>query len=315
MSKHFIRPDTQNLLDMIAQANVAAASQIGAQAAREMFAGAVRLDAPEVSLPVRRDLTMPGSSGDPVPLRLYDSREDRGPTAAVLYLHGGGFTIGSLDNFAPLCSEITRALDLPVIAVDYRLAPENPWPAAPDDSEAAARWLAQSPAELGLDITGLVIAGDSAGGALTAITAQALRDKAAAVPLLCQWLLYPTVDMAGDYPSLKEFAQGFYLRTREIRWFNECYAPDPASWRASPILGNASGLAPAVIHAAGLDPLRDQGRAYAAKMVEAGVPTTYLEAPGTVHSFAIMRAALPSATADLAASIAAVKTMIGRVAR
>jgi acetyl esterase len=315
MSRHFIRPDVQFLLQKIAELAAPSVTELGPEGAREMMRRSARLDLPEAELAVRRDLAMqgPGSraSGEAIPLRLYDPRETRGPSPALLYFHGGGFVIGNLDSHASLCSHIARELDLPVIAVDYRLAPEHPWPAGPEDCEAAARWVASGPAELGFAVSGLVLAGDSAGGALAAITAMALRDQAAEAPTLCQWLIYPTVDLgSGSYRSLREFAKGYFLETREIVWFNTLYAPDPESWRASPIKGEPSGLPPAIIHTASLDPLRDQGRAYAAKLVEAGVQTLLLEAEGAVHNFAIMRAALPSVTKDLDTALAGVRLFL-----
>ena len=308
---HFVRPDVQFLLQKIRELAAPSVTELGPEGAREVMRRSARLDLPEVPLAVRRNLSIPGPGGDPLPLRLYDPRQRRESSPALLYFHGGGFVIGDLDSHASLCSHIAKELDLPVIAVDYRLAPEHPWPAGPDDCEAAARWVASSPAELGFPVSGLALAGDSAGGALAAITAMALRDEAAAVPVICQWLIYPTVDLgAGSYRSLREFAKGYFLETREIVWFNGLYAPDTESWRASPIKGMATGLPPAVIHTASLDPLRDQGRAYAAKLAEAGVPTLLLEAEGVVHNFAIMRAALPSVTKNLDTALAGVRLFL-----
>jgi acetyl esterase len=311
MSRHFIRPDVQSLLKKIAELSPPSVTEYGPDGAREMMRRSARMDLPEAELAVRRDLTMPGPDGSPIPLRLYDPRESRAVSPVLLYFHGGGFVIGDLDSHASLCSCIARELDLPVVAVDYRLAPEHPWPAGPDDCEAAARWVASSPVELGFEVSGLVLAGDSAGGALTGITAMALRDEPGPAPVICQWLIYPTVDLGrGSYRSLREFARGYFLETREIVWFNGLYAPDTESWRASPIKGNAEGLPPAIIHTAALDPLRDQGRAYAAKLADAGVQTLLLEAEGMVHNFAIMRAALPSVTKDLETALAGVRLFL-----
>lgn len=311
MSRHFVRPDVEFLLGKIAELAAPSVIEVGPEGARDMIRRSARLDLPEIELPVRRDLHIPGPGGAPLPLRLYDRREKREASPAVLYFHGGGFVIGNLDSHASLCSYIAQELDLPVIAVDYRLAPEYPWPAGPDDCEAAARWLAASPAELGFTVSGLVLAGDSAGGALTAVTSLALRDEPAATPVICQWLIYPTVDLGrGDYRSLREFAKGYFLETREIVWFNGLYAPDAESWRASPIKGAPEGLPPAVIHTASLDPLRDQGRAYAARLAEVGVQTLLLEAEGVVHNFAIMRAALPSIGKDIDAALAGVRLFL-----
>jgi acetyl esterase len=126
-------------------------------------------EADPLRLAVIRDLTAPGPAG-PVRVRLYDARETRAPGPMVVFFHGGGFVIGDLDTHHAFCTEIAAALDLPVVAVDYRLAPEHPFPAAPDDCEAVTRWVATSPAELGRTVTGLILTGDSAGGNLTIVT-------------------------------------------------------------------------------------------------------------------------------------------------
>lgn len=311
MTKPFVRPDVQQLLDQIAAANAPPASQLGVEGARAIMKRLAAMDAPAPPLAVLRDTEISGPGGHSIPLRLHDTRAVRDSGPALLYLHGGGFTIGDRDCYQSLCSALAAALDMPVISVEYRLAPEHPYPAAPDDCEAAARWLAESPGELGMAVSGLVICGDSAGGNLTAVTALALRDTPAAAPVLLQWLLYPLTDMGGGYRSMREFGKGYFLDVREIAFFNECYAPDAESWRASPMKADAGGLPPALIHTAGLDPLRDQGRAYAAKLAEAGVTVGYLEAEGTVHSFAIMRGAVPSGQADFIRSVAVAKALLG----
>src|SRR3546814_4738954 len=136
----------------------------------------VLADVPVGELAVELDLHCPGPGGE-IRLRLFDAREMQAPGPAVVFFHGGGFVLGDLDTHAPFCAEAARQLDLPVIAVDYRLAPENPWPAGPDDCEAAARWIAGSPEQLGRVVTGLALCGDSAGGTLSIVTAMALRDR------------------------------------------------------------------------------------------------------------------------------------------
>ncbi|MDB5717229.1 MAG: Alpha/beta hydrolase fold-3 protein, partial [Sphingomonas bacterium] len=202
------------------------------------------------------------------------------------------------------------ALDLPVVAVDYRLAPEHAWPAAPDDCEAAARWIAANPAELGRAVTGLVLAGDSAGGTLTIVTALALRDQPAAVPVIAQWPIYPAADLNGDYPSSTQFADGYFLTSEGMTWFSECYRSDPSHWRGSPMLRDQAGMPPTLVVTASLDPLRDQGRAYAAATIRAGVPTVYREAVGNIHGFCNMRRAIPSSEGDIAGCLVALKAII-----
>ncbi|WBO24643.1 alpha/beta hydrolase [Sphingomonas abietis] len=281
-----------------------------ARAMMRAMAGVADLETGPIA--VKRDLTMPGPDG-PIGLRLYDRRESREPGPVVVFFHGGGWVVGDLDGYDSACAAIARGLDLPVVSVDYRLAPEHRWPAAPDDCEAAARWIAAAPAELGLTPTGLVLAGDSAGGNLTIVTALALRDTPAALPVLAQWALYPAADMVNHYPSYKNLGEGFVLTEETMRWFNDHYRPDVSHWRASPMQADFAGLPPALVTTAGLDPLRDQGRAYAAALAQAGVAVSYREAIGNVHGFLNLRRAIPSSVKDVQTSLIALKSLIEEV--
>jgi acetyl esterase len=218
--------------------------------------------------------------------------------------------IGDLDHYEASCAEIARVLDLPVVSVDYRLAPEFPWPAGPDDCEAATRWVAQSPVALDRGVTGVILAGDSAGGALALVTAMALRDNPAAVPAIAQMLLYPVTDLSADYPSHEEFKAGYLLEMEAMKWFSKCYGADNRHWRASPILGRLNRLPATLVVTAGLDPLRDEGRALAAAAVQAGVPTVFREAAGMIHGFLNFRRAIPSAVDDLRGGLVQLKVLI-----
>lgn len=260
---------------------------------------------------VIKDLACPGPAG-PIPVRFYDVRESRDPSPVVLFFHGGGFVIGDLDTHNSLCTELSAELDLPVLAVDYRLAPEHPFPAAPDDCEAAARWLASSPAELGRTVTGLVTIGGSAGGNLATVTARALIDQPAKAPMLLQVLLYPATDESQD-GSMARFAEGHFLTKLAMDWFYSLYQPTSGDPRAFPLHAEARGMCPSIVATAGLDPLQDQGRRLAAKLVQAGVDTTYLHIAGMTHDFSSTRKALPSAAAATAKIIAAMKLMLTRV--
>ena len=266
-------------------------------------------DLPVGDLALIRDLSIPGPAGA-IRARLYDPRQTREPGPAVVFFHGGGFVIGDIDTYDSFTAEMARQLDLPVISIDYRLAPEAPWPAAPDDCEAAARWIAGNPAELGRNVTSLVLSGDSAGGNLTIVVAAALRDAAADVPVIVQAPIYPAADMANDYPSFDQFAEGYLLTRAGMIWFDGHYAADKEDRRASPMKGNLAGMPPAVVITASLDPIRDQGRAYAAALVQAGVAVTFREAKGIVHGFITLRKAVPSAAGDVAGYLAALKTAI-----
>lgn len=279
--------------------------ELGPETARQMMRAARDLTDPPIgALGIDEIFMIQGPAG-PIPAQRFDPRERRGAGPVVLFLHGGGFVIGDIDTHAPLAAEMARALDLPVVSVGYRLAPEHPWPAAPDDCEAAARWLAGQP-----DTTALIVAGDSAGGTLATVTAMALRDRPAAVPVIAQGLLYPATDMARAHPSLRDFADGYFLTRAMLDWFVACYAADLSDVRAAPMRGELAGLPPAVIMTAECDPIRDQGRAYAAALAKAGVAVTFREARGTIHGFATLRKAIPSGVGDLAAFLLALKAAI-----
>ena len=308
----FVRDDVRTLLDMMKAMNRPPVEEVGAVAGREGMRAMGQIgEAEPKDLAVIKDVTCPGPDGD-VPCRFYDSRESREAGPAVLFLHGGGFVIGDLDVYHSLCTEFAHRLDLPVLSVDYRLAPEAPFPAAPDDCEAAARWLASSPEALGREVTGLVISGDSAGGNLTIVTTNALRDAPAAVPVLVQAPIYPVADEAGKHESYRNFKEGYFLTGKTMAWFDAQYAPDPESPRNLPMHGDCSDAPPTVLCTAGLDPLRDSGRAYAASLVKNGTEVTYLEFPGIIHGFFTMRKAIPSGQADVETFIDAVGATLGR---
>lgn len=310
MTEHYTRPDVAQLLAMLNVLTGPKMHELPPEGARALYlASKDMVDLPLGELAVIRDLEAPGPAG-PIPLRLFDVRADRAGGPVVVFFHGGGFVIGDLDTHASFCAEISRQLDLPVVAVHYRLAPEHPFPAAPEDCEAAARWIATSPAALGLTVTGLVPAGDSAGGNLTVVTAMALRDAPAAVPVIAQFPIYPTVDKAEHYASYDLFNQGRVLTKEGMAWFDAAYAVTEGDWRGAPLHASHKDMPPTVVLTAGLDPLRDQGRAYASALIAVGVPVVYREAAGNIHGFVTMRQAIPSAQADVAGALAALKALI-----
>ena len=306
----YVRPDVRGFLDFLNSLPGPKSHEVGAAQARQQYLAMKDVaDLPEGELATVLNLSIPGPAG-PIPARLFDAKAHREPGPALLYYHGGGFVIGDIDTHASFCAEMARMLDLPVISVDYRLAPEHCWPAAPDDAEAAARWVADSPAELGRRVTGLVLSGDSAGGTLTIVVAMDLRDRPAAVPVIAQLPFYPAADLGTDYPSFQQFAEGHLLTKASMEWFADCYAADLQHARGNPMQGDLAGLPPAVVVTASLDPIRDQGRAYAAALVKAGVPVIFREAAGNIHGFVTLRKAIPSAAGDVAAALAAAKTLI-----
>ena len=310
MSDLFVRPDVRRFLDTLklnprpalTAENIAYLRPLAPQ-------GMTMLEPPIGELGLIRDNVMPGPGGE-MPLRIFDARAERAAGPAVVFFHGGGFVIGNIDTHASMCAEIARGLDLPVISVDYRLAPEHPWPAAPDDAEAATRWIAANCAIFGRVITHLVLCGDSAGGTLAIVTALALRDTPACVPIIALIAFYPGTDLTGRYVSSDLFGNGFGLDAADLDFYNDAFAPTPGHWRAAPLLVDQTGMPASLIVTATLDPLRDQGRAFAAKLVAAGVATTYREFSGTIHGFLGFRRAIPSAQSAMVTVLQIARAMI-----
>lgn len=272
------------------------------QEAREAFRRlTVDSRRPEHVVPVGsvEDATVPGPAGD-LRARVYRP-ESPGPTATVLLFHGGGWVIGDLDTHDELARSICRDCAAVVVSVEYRLAPEAPFPAAVEDAVAATGWAAGNLARLGGDDR-LAVAGDSAGANLAAVVAQQLRDHGGPA-LAAQLLVYPATDMLGDYASRTHNGRGYFLDLPTMGWFLGHYAPDRVLHpdpRLSPLRhGNLSGLPPAVVVTAEYDPLRDEGEAYARALAEAGVPVTLRRFDGLIHGFADMGRFAPRARAAL----------------
>lgn len=313
----FVRPDVQAYLDamkkqprppMNAQ-TVAMIRKIPPTMLEKMYAAMG--DAPMPALAVDRKLTMPGPGGT-MDLRLFDTRAERAPGPVLVFFHGGGFVAGSIGSHASLAAEIGRQLDVPVVSVEYRLAPEAKWPAASDDAEAAARWVAANGEALGRSATSLILSGDSAGGTLTLLTALALRDRPAAVPVKLAIPIYPMADASRPYPSMAKFSAGFGLDKPDMDFFTAAYAADKNSPRHSALLAKLRGFPPTVLATASLDPLHDGGLAFAKKLKAAKVPVSYYEAEGIIHGYTTFRKAIPSAQNDLDAIMALARNMLAK---
>jgi acetyl esterase len=225
---------------------------------------------------------------------------------ALVWFHGGGFVFGSIESHDGICRGLASQSGAVVISVDYRLAPEHPFPAAVDDATAATKWILSNAGSLGLDPRAIAVGGDSAGGNLAAVVSLALRGSAL-VPAF-QLLVYPATDFTRSEPSHKLFGSGLVLTTESMDWFVENYLPSASTHRdprASPLFArDLTGLPPAFVLTAGFDPLRDEGRAYADRLREAGVVVEYVCAEGAVHGFANMAGSLrePSRVLGLLAS-------------
>jgi acetyl esterase len=235
------------------------------------------------------DRTIAGPGGD-LPLRFYTPRGLTGPAPALVFLHGGGWIYGDLDSHDATCRFLAEEAQVRVVAVDYRLAPEAPFPAAVDDAWAAWTWVVQQAAGLGIDPDRIAIGGDSAGGNLAAVVAQqAVRDGGPAPAF--QLLIYPVTDFDGRSVSRSTYADGFFLTKGFMDLAEENYLvgdEDRRDPRLSPLHHDPSGVAPAYLVTAGFDPLLDEGAAYAEKMRAAGVAVEYVCEEGLIHSFANM---------------------------
>ena len=309
---HVVREDVRAFLDMLKMMGGKGVEEVGAVEGRvQMRTLGALAESPPRSLASVRNMSCPGPAGE-IPLRFYDARKEREAGPCVLFIHGGGFVIGDRDVYHSLCTEIAARLDLPVVSIEYRLAPEHPFPAAPDDCEAAARWIASSPAELGREVTGLVITGDSAGGNLTIVTTNQLVADPADVPVIVQAPIYPVASDITRHRSFAEFSDGYLLTGATMSWFTRQYAGDPEDPRNVPMIGDCSNTPPTVVCTAGLDPLRDSGREYAAHLIQLGSEVVYLEFPGIIHGFTTLRKAIPSGQQDLDAFLDAVHLMVER---
>ncbi|MHB8293883.1 MAG: alpha/beta hydrolase [Acidimicrobiales bacterium] len=245
-----------------------------------------------------------------VPARLYQPSKNEG--VLVVYLHGGGWTIGSLETHDRVCRRLANASGASVLAVDYRLAPEYPWPASVDDTVAVLGSLRAGLASLVDAPRVLAVCGDSAGGTLAALACIRLRDEDPGALPDHQVLLYPNTDLAGTCPSMVDKATGFGLDADAVRFFSSQWVPDPARWAGpgvSPLHAlDLSGLPPALVVTAEHDPLRDEGEAYARRLSDAGVEVELRREAGLVHNFMMLDEVSPAcaAAADrVAADLAA----------
>jgi acetyl esterase/lipase len=289
-------PQAHALLSRLSAAAPGSASV--AEARRAYREGRLALAPPPLALAETRDFFLAGGAGE-IGARYYRPLGEKAGEAlpAVVYFHGGGWTCGDLDTHDSVCRGIAAQGRCTVIAVDYRMGPEHKFPAAVDDAIAAVRWVAANASGLSIDPSRLAVAGESAGGNLAAVAAIALRESGAALAM--QVLVYPVVDQAADTESMKLFASGYSLTVDVLRWYQKQYLRDDADrgdWRASPLrAGDHARLPHAYIVTAGFDPLRDEGKAYADRLSQAGVPVIYECFEGMIHGFLPMGGVLAAA--------------------
>lgn len=265
---------------------------------REIFAKTTSLlGLPAPAVAKISEVQIPGPNGDIRSKIIFPkspaARSDSLPI--LIYYHGGGWVIGSPEtHIGETCFYASEANCIVVIP-DYRLAPEHPFPAAPTDCYAVLEWVAENAHDIGGDANKIALAGDSAGGNLSAVVAQMARDRNGP-RLALQLLIYPATRMGATTQSYKDFNEGYFLTGQAMDWFFNHYLKQPAQWddpMASPLLAkDLTGLPPAYIMTAGFDPLRDEGKAYADRLREAGVPIDYVCYEGQIHGFVSMAGAL-----------------------
>lgn len=285
---------THALLRLMALARQPEMHQGGPKLAREHMDRSAKVAEPrgdfELSI---RDSRIPGPVGD-VPLRIYTPMAGEAPRPVLVYLHGGGFVVGSIDSHDGLCRALAHSASMVVVSVGYRLAPEHPFPAGLEDAIAATRWIIANAASLGGDPSRVAIGGDSAGGNLA--TGVALECRNDPIPPAFQFLLYPATDATRSLPSHRHFREGFFLTEASVSWFLDNYVRDLREHdnpRVSPLFTkDLAGAPPALVVTAGFDPLRDEGRAYAERLREAGVAVELREYAGAIHGFLSMAGVL-----------------------
>lgn len=306
-------PQAQMIIDMINGAGGApspADENEKVLGSRAGYTGWWSMNGPGPEVSEVRDVQMLRDGGPPIPARVYIPTED--PNAPiVVFFHGGGMVIGSMDDYDGTCRQLAVASGAVVVNVEYRLAPEAKHPAQTDDAIAATRWVAEHASDLGGNPDKLIVAGDSAGGALAALTAIAARNDG--LPKIAlQMLLYPVVDWAGTFPSIEENGVGNFLTKETMEWFRMHYLGDE-NWTDPSVsawyVEDLSGLPPAWIMTTSHDPLRDEGEAYAKRLEEAGVPTTLTRVDGVFHAFFGQTNLLELAGTAMADAAAAIKAV------
>ncbi len=302
-------PQVKVLLDGLAALDAAPLYQMTPDEARALYAE--MKDPLEVPIGKIEDRTLPGPGGD-IPVRLYTPVAGGGSALPVLvYFHGGGWVIGDLETHDALCRSLANESGCKVMAVDYRLGPENPCPAAVEDAYACVEWVERNGAGVGIDVNSIGVGGDSAGGNLAAVVCQ-LSQARKGPAIRHQLLIYPVTDTDTDTSSYRSFGEGFFLEKATMEWFFDQYAGGEFD-RTSPLIAplqatSFARLPPAYVVTAGHDVLRDEGMAYATALKAAGVETVLVDYPSMIHGFFNLQAmvdASRSAVADAAKAVGA----------
>lgn len=293
-------PQAQAVAEMLSQFPLPDYASLSVTQYRDVLASFPLMPALDDDLASVQDSTLTGAAG-PLKIRIYRPKAS-GLHPLTVFFHGGCFVSCGLDTHDNLCRRLAAQASCMVVSVDYRLAPENPFPAGIDDAVAAVRWLHTNAGQMGIDLTRIAVAGDSAGGAIATVVAGQLRGTD--IPICHQLLLYPVTDSACDSPSQRELTTAPMLTSETMRWSWRQYLPNEQARqdpRASPShQTDLKGMAPATIITAEVDPLRDEGEAYARALVESGVYVTQRRWIGHFHGFASMLGTLDAAAEALA---------------
>jgi acetyl esterase len=297
------------LLEQIAEAGVPPINEMAPSDARLAAEGFIELAGPPEPVAGVTNQTLPGNGHD-IPVRIYTPAEGDAPWPCLVYFHGGGWVIGTLDTVDAICRMVANRAGCKVVSVDYRLAPEHKFPTPFDDCFAALNWVRANALDIDVDPDRVAVGGDSAGGNIAAAAALETRDDGGP-PLRYQLLVYPVMDHRFDTPSYTDNADGYLLTRDMMIWFWDHYltaAADGDNPLASPLrAGDLTGLPPAMVITAEFDPLRDEGEAYAAKLTAAGVPVTQTRYDGQIHAFWQMPGIFPAAHAAADAAGAALR--------
>jgi len=282
-------PAVRDLLAELDAAGVPESNALSVEGARTLQDDLFALPEDPESVGAVRDYAIAGPAGG-IPVRIYEP-EGSGPFPVLVFFHGGGWVLGGLDTHDPTCRALTNASDCVVVSVDYRRAPEHPFPAPVEDCYAALRWVSENTDVVHGDADRIAVGGDSAGGNLAAAVAQLARDRDGPA-IAYQALLYPVADHAFDTDSYAENAEGYFLTKADMEWFWDHYLPNDIAGRnpyASPLRArDLTGLPPATVVTCGFDPLRDEGVAYADRLADAGVEVTHRHYDEMIHGFASM---------------------------
>jgi acetyl esterase len=307
-------PKLQILFEQMKTFNLPNIETLSAPEARQYYVINTREGAPEPVASVE-DRRIPGPGGD-IPIRIYKPQGE-GPFPALVFFHGGGWVLGSIDSHDPVCRSLTNLTPCTVISVEYRLAPEHKFPAAVEDAYAATKWIAEHAADLDIDPERLAVGGDSAGGNLSAVITHLAKEQGGP-DLSYQVLIYPATDSDTVSASKETLgADDFILNETWMRWFDNHYLNSEEDHRhpqASPMFyEDFTGLPPALVITAEMDPLRDEGEAYAEKLKAAGVPVVCTRYDGMVHGFFSMDNVLEQAQAAHREVASALRTAFTRI--